>query len=516
MPGWWCSRSAQKFRAELLGEGIQAACSPGRAGVLAGNRPAGRGPGGRRAGSGRSARPGCAARWCSSWASESGRLRPEDAGLAQQPPRHGAVVAGPAVDLRARRRAAPGSRRRSISASVPPLAAMMTAARPMVACRAPAGIWPPSLDGCPQPGEPGRVAGRLQVAGQRPRADAGGRQPGAATGRTMSAQTARISPIDSRSSRLPDVDAAVRPASRAQSCFQPGPGGLGAAGQPPLLPGAAGLVRQASQAPAPRRGAACCGCRGSRAVNGGRAQHAQHLVLVQLGGRPVGGSRAGRERGARGCPCRLACLAAQLRQRRRGGGPASRAAGRSRCPGPEQHAQRLGPVPGRRRRAAPAAGPGVPARRDGPAPGGSRPRPAASGRSASWSAARGRARPARRSAAATDPRPSGRRPCAAARAASPPCRPAGTPARTCGAPRGRSAAGPGGAASTTAAAAARPGSACPSPPGKAAATRTHPVDAGSCCSSPVPLRITVISCRPGSTPPAVADSSSDARAPVDT
>jgi hypothetical protein len=38
----------------------------------------------------------------------------------------------------------------------------------------------------------------------------------------------------------------------------------------------------------------------------------------------------------------------------------------------------------------------------------------------------------------------------------------------------------------------------------------------SCASSRVPLRTTVISWRPGSTPPAVADSSSAARAPVDT
>ena len=37
-----------------------------------------------------------------------------------------------------------------------------------------------------------------------------------------------------------------------------------------------------------------------------------------------------------------------------------------------------------------------------------------------------------------------------------------------------------------------------------------------CRSSRVPLRTSVISCRPGSAPPRVADSNSDARAPVDT
>ena len=52
-------------------------------------------------------------------------------------------------------------------------------------------------------------------------------------------------------------------------------------------------------------------------------------------------------------------------------------------------------------------------------------------------------------------------------------RPRRRPARTCGAPRGSSAAGPAGAASTTAAAGGPAGSARPSPPGKAAATRTR-------------------------------------------
>jgi hypothetical protein len=42
------------------------------------------------------------------------------------------------------------------------------------------------------------------------------------------------------------------------------------------------------------------------------------------------------------------------------------------------------------------------------------------------------------------------------------------------------------------------------------------VDAGRSCNSRVPLRTTVINCRPGSIPASVVDSNSDARAPVDT
>ena len=81
--------------------------------------------------------------------------------------------------------------------------------------------------------------------------------------------------------------------------------------------------------------------------------------------------------------------------------------------------------------------------------------------------------------------------------------------------RDRSAAGPGGAASITAAAAALWRSGQPSPAGRGNHTNAS-VEAGSSCSTRVPLRTTVISCRPGSTPATVADSNSEARAPVDT
>ena len=52
-------------------------CSPGRAGVLAGSRPAGRGPGGRRAGNGRSAPRACAGRRCGARAASAGACSPK-------------------------------------------------------------------------------------------------------------------------------------------------------------------------------------------------------------------------------------------------------------------------------------------------------------------------------------------------------------------------------------------------------------------------------------------------------
>ena len=94
------------------GPGCPGCGGPGRAGVLAGSRPAGYGPGGRTAGSGRSARPGCAARW-----SAAGPAR-----LARAGRRHRTAAAAATrwrcsrragCGLPARRRAVPGSPRRS-------------------------------------------------------------------------------------------------------------------------------------------------------------------------------------------------------------------------------------------------------------------------------------------------------------------------------------------------------------------------------------------------------------------
>ena len=59
------------------GPGCPGCCGPERAGVLAGNPPAGRGPGGRTAGSGRSARPGLRCPMVCSWASETGACGPK-------------------------------------------------------------------------------------------------------------------------------------------------------------------------------------------------------------------------------------------------------------------------------------------------------------------------------------------------------------------------------------------------------------------------------------------------------
>jgi hypothetical protein len=124
---------------------------------------------------------------------------------------------------------------------------------------------------------------------------------------------------------------------------------------------------------------------------------------------------------------------------------AARLPRRSRRPGPEQHIQALGPAARRRGPLGPQ--PDRPARRGGPGSGGSRPPCGASGRTAWWSAAHGPGPAARRSAAAPDPRPSGRPKYDAASAASRPCPPPRRPARTCGAPRVRPAGGTAAAAS---------------------------------------------------------------------
>ena len=178
----------------------------------------------------------------SSWASEAGASRAEGAGLAQQPPRHRAVVAGPA--------AAPALG----------VEQFQEVAGGHLGERAALGR---DEDRCPADGRASRADGadrpasshdgfrsRANPAGSRPLQGAGQRpgltpEPASqlSEGRMMSAQTARISPTDSRSSRL-STCTPWSSSHRAQSCFQSGPGVLGAAGQPPLLPGAAGLVRK--------------------------------------------------------------------------------------------------------------------------------------------------------------------------------------------------------------------------------------------------------------------------------
>ena len=103
-------------------------------------------------------------------------MRAEDAGLVQQPPRHGAVVAGPAADTALgvqQLQEIPGGHLGKRAAS----------GRDEDACPADRGM--PCLSGelpavaqdSSQPGEPAGVAAAFQVAGQRPRTDARSRQP---------------------------------------------------------------------------------------------------------------------------------------------------------------------------------------------------------------------------------------------------------------------------------------------------------------------------------------------------
>ena len=108
------------------------------------------------------------------------------------------------------------------SASVPPLAATMTAARPIVACRALSVTPAPALTVSRSLANPARSRARSRL-----RASAPALTPEAASqrrdGRNRSAQMARITPIDSRIIRSPVRMPCASSQPAARSCFQPGP-----------------------------------------------------------------------------------------------------------------------------------------------------------------------------------------------------------------------------------------------------------------------------------------------------
>ena len=113
----------------------------------------------------------------------------------------------------------------------------MTAARLMAACLAPTETAPSSM-AFRSLESPALVAGPLEIPGQRPGADAGGRQPGQAGAHDVRADR-EDQPDGQLVHPVAGVNAAgVHPAGAV--LLPPGPGVLGAAGVPPLLPGAAG------------------------------------------------------------------------------------------------------------------------------------------------------------------------------------------------------------------------------------------------------------------------------------
>jgi hypothetical protein len=244
-------------------------------------------------------------------------VRAEGTGLAQQPPRHRAVITAPAVALllciQQFQEVADGH--------VGQRAAL---GRDEDRCPADGGIPRRVGDlaglagGGTQPGEPGRVAAGFQGAGQPPRADASRGQPAQRRPDDVGG-SCQDQPDRQQVQPLEHVHAVViQPPGAVQ--FPVRPGGLSAAGQPALLPGAAGLAGKPGHC---ERCAAEPPALGAGITNGERRppQHAQHLVPVHLGGRPAGRGRPQRERGAGRCPRCLAGLAEQLRRRRRDHGP---------------------------------------------------------------------------------------------------------------------------------------------------------------------------------------------------
>ena len=103
-------------------------------------------------------------------------MRAEGTGLAQQPPRHRAVITGPAavfpLGVEQFQEVAGGhvGERAALGCDEDRGPANGRVPRP-------GGDLAGLADGGSQPGEPGRVTAVLQGAGQRPRADAGRSQP---------------------------------------------------------------------------------------------------------------------------------------------------------------------------------------------------------------------------------------------------------------------------------------------------------------------------------------------------
>ena len=111
MPGWWASRSAQNSPASCWASGSRLrVVERGLAFLQVVDEQVADRAAGELVAVDQLAR-GCAARRVRSWGSEAGGAPAEDAGLAQQPVEHGAVR-GALPRARARRRGAPGGRRR--------------------------------------------------------------------------------------------------------------------------------------------------------------------------------------------------------------------------------------------------------------------------------------------------------------------------------------------------------------------------------------------------------------------
>ena len=186
----------------------------------------------------------------------------------------------------------------------------MTAARLMAACLAPTETAPSSMAFRSLESPAGR--GSARDSGQRPGADAGGRQPGQAGTHDVRADR-EDQPDGQLVHPVAGVNAAgVHPAGAV--LLPPGPGVLGAAGVPPLLPGAAGKPGKPVQR---QTRAAGLHVAGARVREGERrpGDQLQGRLMREMSGRRVGGIRTGREAGARGVPCRLPCLTPQPHRR---------------------------------------------------------------------------------------------------------------------------------------------------------------------------------------------------------
>ena len=345
----------------------------------------------------------------------------------------------------------------------------------------------------PQPRETFRVAERRHGAGQLRVITSAGRQPRQRRADDVGADR-RDQGRDQRGHRR---DRLPGPAEPVAGQLPPrGSGSIGAAGQPALLPAAAVLTRQPVQQ-----------CRRAAGIAWQEAsQPLGHLVAGLRGGRPPGRRRPRREPGPRRLVTRQPH---RFRRARHGGSPAVTTSG-SRTAQPGSRAGSPAPEPRR-----PAAGPGGPALVVGqyPADHVFLARCQIQLRGGQQRMTQDQLHVGERKSRVLG-HPVGR----------------GMPQRVQRRVRARRRAGPlehpvrRVIGQRTERPPQRPPQRLPAPARQHAVhlqliqPQPHEriIEAGSCCSSRVPLRTTVISCRPGSAPPRVADSNSEARAPVDT
>ena len=283
-------------------------CSPAPVRVRTGSPPAGRAPAGRPGRTGRSAARACAARRCAAPAAESARARrgsPARAGSGRTPWRRPSDCGDPSTSASSSSRTSPTV----TSATTPPLAPTMTAARCSVCVPAAAGRSRSRSHGAAA-GRTRRVTGRGHAADQGAPAGHRGQQPAQRGSHQVGADRDR--------QRLRTIAAGRAWSTRAASCAATArnlaprrAGGVGPAGQPPVLPGLAGPVAE----PVQQRGhpvATPLPAAGAVERERPPVSRSSASLAVQAGARPSRGRARGANRVSRAAVALAAASAAAI------------------------------------------------------------------------------------------------------------------------------------------------------------------------------------------------------------